>query len=157
MGFSINRIWAIIKKEFVLIKRDPAIIVIMAVMPLIMVCITGYAVNTFPENVPTVLVSYDQSPLTRDLVKGMENTGYISFVKSTYDPEEAYQFLRKGKAFLVVTIPPKFTKRFYRGKNPSILVEDGSVDSFSTVRAVMAINGLRNAYVKKINKRYGID
>lgn len=44
-----QRLWAIIRKEFLLMKRDPATIVIMAILPLILVCIAGYAINTYPQ------------------------------------------------------------------------------------------------------------
>ncbi len=58
MNFSVRRLWAMIRKEFILMKRDPATLIIMAILPLILVCLAGYAVNTYPEKVPTVAVSH---------------------------------------------------------------------------------------------------
>ncbi|WP_367606141.1 ABC transporter permease [Legionella sp. W05-934-2] len=150
--FSLSRLWAIIRKEFLLMKRDPATVIIMAIMPLILVCIAGFAVNTFPEKVPTVLVSYDHSPLTRELVQQLENTTYFKFVTSTTQPEHAYHLLRSNQALMILTIPPNFTQAVYRHQNPSLLLEDGTVDSFSTARAVIALAGVQKAMLKKMAK-----
>lgn len=151
--FSLSRLWAIIRKEFLLMKRDPATIIIMAIMPLVLVCIAGFAVNTFPEKVPTVLVSYDNSPLTRDLVQRLENTTYFKFVTSTTKPDHAYHLLRTNEALLILTIPPNFTEEVYRHQNPALLLEDGTVDSFSTARAVIALSGVKQVILTQMAKK----
>lgn len=46
LDFSVKRFWAIMRKEFILMKRDPAVIIIMAILPLILVCLAGYTINT---------------------------------------------------------------------------------------------------------------
>lgn len=145
-GFSLYRLWAIMRKEFVLMRRDPALIVIMAVMPLILVCIAGFAVNIFPEKIPAVLVSYDQSPLTQKLTRAMENTRYIRIVKSTQDEQLAYHWLRSDQAMLIITIPADFTRAFYRQEQPAVLIEDGGLDGFSTARALVALQGLARQF-----------
>ncbi len=145
MGFSIPRLWAIMRKEFILMRRDPATIVIMAIMPLILVCIAGYAVNTYPKKVPTVLINFDNSDVTRNLIRGMENTGYFSFIATTSNSEKAYHLLRTNDALFVLTIPANFTKALRRHENPAILLEDGGVDSLSTGRAVVAMSGLKQS------------
>ena len=149
-GISLYRVWAIIRKEFVLMKRDPALILIMAVMPLILVWITGYAVNIHPEKVPSVIVNYDNTPFTQEIIRKMENTKYVSFVYSTTDSEKAYKMIRQNKAYIAVTIPANFSRDFYRGQEPAILVEDGSIDSFSTNRAIIAISGVRDSMLQDL-------
>lgn len=151
MIFSMSRLWAIIKKEFILMKRDPAVIVIMAILPLVLVCITGYAVNTFPKNVPTVLMDLDNSPTTREFVQGMKNTGYFTFVAQTSDIEEAYRLVRKDEAIFILTIPPRFTQSFLRHEKPAVLLEDGSLDALSTGRAIISMIGLQHAYLQNIH------
>lgn len=149
-GFSLYRLWAIMRKEFILMKRDPATIVIMAILPLILVCIAGYAISTYPKNVPTVLINFDNSNITRELVRSMENTEYFSFVASTHDTEEAYHLLRTGKALLILTIPEGFTRELRRHEHPALLLEDGSIDSLSTGRALIALAGLKERLLEKM-------
>ncbi|WP_298628245.1 ABC transporter permease [uncultured Legionella sp.] len=150
MGFSIHRLWAIIRKEFILMKRDPATLIIMAVLPLILVCMAGYAVNTYPEKVPTVLINLDNSEVSRELIRGMEHTGYFSFIGSTRNPDEAYHLLKTGKALFILTIPADFSQALYRHERPELLLEDGSIDSLSTGRALVALAGLKQRLLEQL-------
>jgi ABC-2 type transport system permease protein len=150
MGFSIRRLWAIIRKEFILMKRDPATLIIMAILPLILVCMAGYAVNTYPKKVPTVLINFDNSEVSRELVRGMEHTGYFSFIASTHNTDEAYHLVRTGKALFILTIPADFTQSLYRHEHPELLLEDGSIDSLSTGRAVVALAGLKQRLLEQL-------
>lgn len=154
LNFSIHRLWAIMRKEFILMKRDPATIVIMAIIPLILVCIAGYAVNTYPKNVPTVLINFDNSDVTRELIHGMKNSGYFSIIGSTDSTEEAYHLLRTNKALFVLTIPADFTTQLRKNKNPALLLEDGSIDALSTGRAIIALAGLKQTILQQMNPRY---
>ncbi|RUR20327.1 ABC transporter permease [Legionella sp. km535] len=147
-GFSVYRLWAIMRKEFILMKRDPATIIIMAVLPLILVCMAGYAINTYPKKVPTVLINFDNSEISRELIRSMEHTEYFKFVASTSSNEEAYHLLRSGDALLVLTIPADFSKNLRRHENPALLLEDGSIDSMSTGRAIIALAGLKQQLLK---------
>ena len=153
-GFSIYRLWAIMRKEFILMKRDPASIVIMAIMPLILVCMAGFAVNTYPKKVPTVLISFDHSEVTRNLIHGMENTGYFSFIASTSNSEKAYHLLKTNKAMFILTIPANFTTELRRHENPALLLEDGGIDALSTGRAIIALAGLKQQLIQKMEPSY---
>ncbi|CAH11887.1 TPA: ABC transporter permease [Legionella pneumophila] len=151
--FSMQRLWAIIRKEFLLMKRDPATIVIMAILPLILVCIAGYAINTYPQKVPTVLINLDNTDVTRELVREIQNTGYFSFVASTNDSESAHHLLKTGKAILVLTIPVNFTKALRRNQNPALLLEDGSIDAIASGRAIIALAGLKSSFIEKMGQK----
>src|SRR5262245_25010760 len=115
-NFSFSRLWTIMFKEFVLMKRDPAVVVIMAVLPLIIVCLAGYAINTNTKHVPTVLINFDNTPITHELIYEMKNTEYFSFMAETKNNDDAYHLLKTGKALLAMTIPLDFTKSFLRNE-----------------------------------------
>lgn len=154
-SFSISRLLTIMYKEFVLMKRDPAVIVIMAILPLIIVCLAGYTINTNPKHVPTVVMSLDNSDITQELLHQINNTEYFSFVAATQNDQQAQHLLRTEKALVTLTIPLNFTKNFLRNQTPAILLEDGSVDEYSTGRATAAISGLQNHFLAQ--KKGGID
>lgn len=146
-GFSIQRLWAIMRKEFFLMKRDTGVIIVMAIMPLILVCLNGYAVNLNPKHVPTVVMDYDNSNMSREFIQGLKNTGYFSFVKSVNNAAEAYQQLRLGKALLIITFPLNFGKQLVRKQNPALLFEDGTTDVLSTSKAIVASSGLEQYFL----------
>lgn len=142
IDFSIERLFAIMSKEFILMRRDPAVIAIMAVLPLILICIAGYGINLYPKNVPTVLINFDNTDITRNLIQGMKNTGYFSFIKSTSNSKEAYHLVKTDQALFVLSIPAGFTTKLLRHENPAILLEDGGIDSLSTGKAIVAMSTL---------------
>lgn len=148
--FSIFRLYAIIRKEFILMKRDPAVILIMTILPLILVCMAGYAVNTYPKHVPTVLINLDPNQITNDLIQRIKNTGYFSFLTSTTSNEEAYHLVKTNQALFIVTIPPNFTKALLRHEHPAILLEDGGISALATGRATGALMGLQQNYLQHI-------
>lgn len=139
-GFSIQRFWAIMRKEFILMKRDPSVIVIMAIMPLILICMNGYAVNLNPKHIPTVILSYDNNDITRNIIQGMKNSEYFSFIETDNNSETAHHLLQTGKALLLMTIPVGFTKELIRNHHPAILFEDGSTDVVSTAKSIATLS-----------------
>jgi len=149
-GFSIQRMWAIMLKEFILMKRDPGVIVIMAILPLILVCLAGYVINVNPKHVPTVLMDYDHSDFTRDLIQAMNNTGHFSFIDSVHNTEAAYHLLKTGKALLIMTIPVNFTKDLIRKNIPTILLEDGGTDIISTAKTSVVLSDLGQHFLAQI-------
>ena len=58
----IARIWSIVAKEFIQIRRDPRTLAIVLAMPLMQLILFGYAINTAVDHIATVVL--DQS---RDL------------------------------------------------------------------------------------------
>lgn len=150
MNFSIQRIWAIMRKEFLLMKRDHAVIFIMAILPLILVYLSGYVISVNPKNVPMVLMNYDHSDITEALIQGMKNTGYFSFIDSVNNNEEATHLLKTNKAVLVMTIPVNFTKELIRNNNPAILIEDGGTDVKGTAKALAILSALKQHFLTQI-------
>lgn len=160
IDFSLGRFWALVRKEFILMKRDPGVIIIMAIIPLILVCLAGYAVNLNPKHVPTVVMHFDDSDITHDFMHAMETTGYFSVTGTVQNKREARRMLKTGQALLIMTIPVNFTKDLIRGKQPAILIEDGGVDVFATERALSALPDLKAyflAHLKQGSLRTDLD
>jgi ABC-2 type transport system permease protein len=150
INFSVQRFWAIMRKEFILMKRDPAVIIIMAILPLILVCLAGYTINNYPQHVPTALINLDNTNITRNFIQEIKNTNYFSFVDATTHTDEAYRALKTNKVLLVMTIPADFSKKFIRNENPSLLIEDGGIDSISTTRALITLMELKEQFLKEL-------
>jgi len=59
---AINRIIAIIRKEFIQIMRDRRTLIFTLIMPLIQMVLLGYAANSDVKNVPLVVLDQSRSP-----------------------------------------------------------------------------------------------
>jgi ABC-2 type transport system permease protein len=133
---SASRIWAVFLKELVQMRRDRLTFAIMLAVPIMQLVMFGYAINTDPRNLPTVVIAEEQTPIVRSILKGLETSGYYDLVMTTDDPRKARQLLVRGEATFVVTIPAGFTRQLMRGERPQMLIE---ADASDPVAATVAL------------------
>jgi len=135
--FSWVRFIAVLKKEFIHIRRDRASLIMAIAMPLGMLLLFGYAVNTDVEHLPTVVWDQSQTTDSRDFITSVRNTQYLdpdTFVEG-YKQIEGY--LDSGQARAAVIIPPDFGKNLRGDKQADVQVlVDGSDPTVA--RAVMS-------------------
>ena len=82
------RIKAIIWKEFIQIRRDRPSLAIALAMPIMMMLVFGYAVNTDVDHIDTVVFDQDMSSASRSLVKSFENTGTFDLIEQVSSQKE---------------------------------------------------------------------
>ena len=140
--FSWLRLWAMIIKEFIQMKRDTATFGMIVMIPLIQVIIFGYAINSDPKHLTTALLVHDNSQFTRIFIKGMENTNYFDFTYFPKTEREAGELLAEGKIQFVLNIPTDFTRELIRNHHPTILLEADATDPAATSKAIAAIEDL---------------
>src|SRR5476651_594286 len=90
--FSFARWWAIVRKEFIQLKRDKPTFSMIVGIPIMQMFLFGYAINTDPKHLPTAIVSADQSVFTRSFITAVKNTEYFRFedkVRDEYSAKEA--------------------------------------------------------------------
>ena len=56
-GFSPDRIWAVVVKEFRQLTRDRMTFAIMLGIPILQLTLLGYAINFLPRNLPTAVLA----------------------------------------------------------------------------------------------------
>jgi ABC-2 type transport system permease protein len=141
---SLKRLYAIILKELIQMRRDRVTFVMMLGVPLIQLILFGYAINLDPKSLPAALVTTSQDQYTRAMVSALENTGYYRFDHVVESAENADRLLENGTVSFVVTIPADFARRVIRGDHPQILIEadatdpsvaSGAISTLSTVAA----------------------
>lgn len=140
--FSFTRMFAMLTKEFIQLKRDKTTFSMIIGIPIIQLLLFGYAINTNPTNLPTVINAQDNSVFTRTFLEGMKNTGYFKFIKVAQSEEEGRRALQVGSATFVVNIPANFSRELIKGKSPSILLEVDGTDPSASSSAIQAIEGL---------------
>lgn len=141
---SWNRFCAIVRKEFIQMRRDRVTFAMMIGIPLMQLVLFGFAINSDPKHLPTVIVSGDQGPLVRDLVDGMRNSKYFHFVEPFPTEEEADRLLRMGEVQFVLHVPENFSRDFAKGLRPTLLLEADATDPSATGNAVGALRNLVN-------------
>lgn len=137
-----KRLWAVITKEFIQMLRDRLTFAMVVIIPLMQLLLFGYAINMRPTNLPTVVISSDNSAFTRAFIYGLKNTGYFHILKENASEKEAKKMLETWKTQFVVTIPSDFTRRLLRGENPKLLIEADATDAVAANSALAAAESL---------------
>ena len=140
--FSIARWWGIVTKEFLQLKRDRLTFGMIVGMPIVMLIVFGYAINTDPRNLHTAVLRGDQSEFTRSYVAAMKNSGYFLFVRELDSEEQARAALARGDVQFVVNIPVDFTRRLVRGERPAMLIEADATDPAAAGAAIASVREL---------------
>jgi ABC-2 type transport system permease protein len=127
-AFSPARLWALLVKEVIQMRRDRITFGMMLGIPLIQLILFGFAINNDPKHLPAALVTTSQDRYTRAIVSALEVTGYYRFNHIVDSAEEAEALISEGAVSFVVTIPSDFARRVVKGDNPQILIEADATD-----------------------------
>jgi len=137
---SLYGLFAILRKEFSHIRREPSTLFFMFVVPVIQTTIFGFAIDTQIENIPTVVYNLDGRRASREVVQAFENTRSFRVVDNVFDDESFRQAIRSGRAKVGIRIPPNYSDHLLRGKQTQIqILIDGS-DSQTATTALNVTN-----------------
>jgi ABC-2 type transport system permease protein len=141
-GLSIARTAAVFIKELQQMLRDRLTFAMAVGVPILQLVLFGYAINTDPKGLPTVLVAEDGGPLARSVSAALQNSGYFRIVHQTGREADAEALLERGEAQFMVVIPPDFTRRLVRGERAPLLVAVDATDPSASGNAIAALQPL---------------
>jgi ABC-2 type transport system permease protein len=123
----IARVWSIVAKEFIQIRRDPRTLAIVLVMPLMQLILFGYAINTAVDHIATIVFDQAQDAHSRGFVSSFFNTGYFDLAGRAGSLEQVRQAIDAGRARVGIIVPPDFSHELIAGRPPKAQVlVDGS-------------------------------
>ena len=80
-----RRVGAMIRKEFVQLRRDRITFATIVTIPLMQLVLFGYAINTQPRGLPTAVLLQESSDVGRSILKALENTKYFKITRQVRD------------------------------------------------------------------------
>ena len=139
----------IIKKEFLQLKRDPKMFVIVLIAPVIQLIFLGYAVNMDVEKVHTVVLDQDRTETSRELLQKFSGSRYFEFVEQVENYDDFQYSIESGEAWLGIVIPYDFEKSIERNETGKLqAIFDGSDGNKASI-----ISG----YLQKVITDYSIE
>ena len=136
------RLWAMICKEFIQMRRDKTTLGMMIGIPLIQLTLFGFAINLNPRHLPAAIVGDPHSQFSRRILVGMENSTYFKFVSPSVSEVKALHMMQTGKVQFIVNFPTRFDNELIRGHHPKVLLEADASDPAATSRAVSVFTDL---------------
>jgi ABC-2 type transport system permease protein len=138
-GLSGSRVAAVFLKETVQMRRDRLTFAIMIIVPVLLVVLFGYAINTDARHLPAVVELREDGPLTRSFLASLRASTLVDLVKVTRRAAEGERMLRAGDANFLIVIPEGFERRLVRGERPQILIAADASDPVAASGAIGAV------------------
>ncbi|ODV12524.1 MAG: hypothetical protein ABT22_06325 [Thiobacillus sp. SCN 64-317] len=133
-AFSWTRLYALVKKEFIHILRDPRSLAMAFLMPLILLILFGYAITMDIKTLNLAVYDQDRSAASRHYVEGFPASSYFSVVAAAENYADVRALLDEGKAHLALVIPPHFARDLEQGRTTRVQVlADGSDANTATI------------------------
>lgn len=129
-----RRVWAVARKEFIHILRDPRSLGMAIAIPMLLLLLFGYALTLDVDDVPMVVWDQGGSQTSREFVSRFDGSRYFSirgYVRSYLEVERA---IDSGQALAALVIPSDFAGRIESGRPaPVQFIVDGSDSNTATV------------------------
>jgi ABC-2 type transport system permease protein len=138
-----SRLFHFIKKEFLQLSRDPRLVFLALLAPVIQLILFGYVASTDINHLSTVVLDRDNSVYSRAYLQSFKNSGYFDFNYYAQSPEQVRSLLDSGRAKLGLSLPVDFGRKLVRGETVGVqAVIDGSNASTA---------GIIQGYISQIN------
>jgi len=136
----------LLQKEFRQIIRDPAILRVIFIMPVIQLLILPWAADYEIKNIKLAVVDHDHSQYSRNLIDKITASGYFILTNYSASSAEAMGEIEHDRADLILEIPVSFEKD---------LVKENESEIFMAVNAINGIKaGLGSSYLRSIIQDY---
>jgi len=136
----------LLQKEFRQIFRDPSILRIIFIMPMIQLLILPWAADYEVKDIKLAVVDHDHSAYTRQMISKITSSRYFQLQDYTASYQTALHEIEKDQADLILEIPASFEKKLVKEDEATLFL------------AVNAINGtkanLGSAYLRNIIKDF---
>ncbi|WP_439882714.1 ABC transporter permease [Pontibacter sp. MBLB2868] len=136
----------LLQKEFRQIFRDPAILRIIFVMPMIQLLVLPWAADYEMKNIRLSVVDHDHSTYSRQLVHKITSSGYFRLDTYSAAFPDAMKEVEEDRADLILEIPADFERTLVRENEATLFM------------ALNAINGVKanlgGAYLRTIIQDY---
>lgn len=144
-----KKLVVILEKEFRQIFRNPAILRMVLVMPVIQLIVFPFAANYEVKNVLLSVVDHDHSSYSQKFINKIAGSGYFKLTDLSPSYNKALRSVESGDADLIIEIPAGFEKTLVKENKSTMLI------------AVNAVNGVKanlgGAYAASIIRDFNDD
>ncbi len=154
MSATIDRIVAIVIKEFKHLLRDPRTLAAVVLIPVIQLLLFSWAISFDVDNVPTVVVDHDNSRTSSDYVRAYDASSFFAVVGHASSDDAVDAAFDTGKARVAVIIPAGFEDTINAGAKAEVAVLiDGSEPNSARVSQAYSV-ALNQLYDQRMTRQW---
>lgn len=150
---NFRRIWAMTRKEFIHVIRDPRSIILGIAIPVMLLLLFAYALTLDVDNVPIMVWDQSESPASREFISRFKASRYFQikgYTKNYHDVERA---IDGGEILAGLIIPRDFAQRLESRRPVQVQwIVDGS-DSNTASIATGYATAVALAYSEEVGLR----
>lgn len=129
-----QRVWAVSRKEFIHIMRDPRSLGMAIAIPMLLLVLFGYALTLDVDEVPMVVWDQSQSHASREFLARFAGSHYFSLRGHVQSYQEVERAIDSRQALLAVIIPTDFARLLQSLRpTPIQVIVDGSDANTATI------------------------
>ena len=147
-----TRIAALIRKEFVHIRRDFRTLLIIFIMPVLQLFMFGYAINMEIQRIDLAVIDHSGTPASRDLARAFAGSKYFALKSFDGRASGIEQLFHKREAQVALIIPQDFGETLARTAPTTVQILIDAADSNSA----QAIRNYAESVVQSFNLDRGL-
>ncbi len=136
------RLRALLKKEFIQMRRDNLTLAMMIALPIVQLLVFGFAINTDVKHLKTAVFDQSLSTESRELLASFTASEYFDIYYVTNHFDEVNTLIEDGSAKVGIIIPPDLAENIKHGRQTPIQVLVDASDSMSASSAIAAAQSI---------------
>jgi ABC-2 type transport system permease protein len=117
---KVSRTWAIAKKEFIHIYRDPRSLALVILMPALLMLLFGYAVTLDVKKVSMAVLDRDRSQESLNFIQRFSASPYFRLRSWVQDEKAMIRLIDRGEVKIGLVLPWDFSKTIKAEKTASV-------------------------------------
>ncbi|HEY71964.1 MAG: hypothetical protein DRJ03_11265 [Chloroflexi bacterium] len=157
MQDTLNRVWGLVKKEFLQLGRDKLLLGFILVAPLLELMLMGGITGGGVQNLPLAVVDLDRSRASRELFAKLDQTDELLIKAYSDSVAQAQEWMQSGRVSAIVVAPPGYGEGLLdpHASAEIHVIADGSSYVVSSA-AIGAAESVAAEIVQDIAVRYGV-
>ncbi len=136
-----KKIMWMIKKDLIVLWRHKPRLISIFLFPIIMITLFGYGMGGELTNIPVVVVSQSDGPVTDATLNAMKNMSLYDIKDIITDPDKGKQMVSSGKVRAAIILPSNYDN-MTDTKPKSVVIDVDSSDQMATTAVLPATQAL---------------
>lgn len=150
MTLSMRRLGAVARKEFLHVLRDWRSLTLALAIPVLLVCLFGYALTMDLNHVPTAVWDQSRSPQSRELISLLQGSPYFDIRQTPDSYQKITEAMDRRDVMVALVLPVDFADRLLAGRMTAVqVIVDGS-DANNANLAAGYITALAQIYNRRV-------